>query len=577
MSQFNPTNYPLITPDLDDTLLIRQTASGRIRSVKVGLVAKAASPVQTAASISDLRAIDVDEIANGAFAQVGGYYEDADGGGGQYYYDASSVAADNGGSVIEPAAGDGRWILSLIDPVVMVEQFGAVGDGVTNDATAINRAIAYIASIGGGTVKLRGKTYAVNSIISNAYDGVELVGTSPTWKGPWDAPPPQDNATVIKYTGAGAIDCVVYSGSPVGTVNDLHCVGTSIFNIMVDGGGRAVAGFKIVSAYRSTYDNLLAYNSTGYGFLLTCLSNTQIGPTPDLQQCIFSRLSADMRDGSNSANAHGIFLTSYNPLSTVGNVSLNTFIQCQVYVRDGAGWVIMDADTNSFIGVSATSVNYTLPGFWILGYFSNSGNTFQMLTSPPTNGIVLSGTATVIPAGFPGAGGGAMFPFNNPYNMFIGLDRGNGTPLPVCDPGCEMTIISTLGNVLAAPLTSPYPIRSSDGTNSVAIKTVAGLCYMGTETNDDLLIIHNGVTVGTLTAAGLQSTAIGQGTPAMGKFSRLNPPATTVVGLGSAATAGAGALAYVSDANATTRLSIVAAGGANEVMVFSDGTDWLIL
>jgi hypothetical protein len=576
MAQFNPTNYPIISPALDDTLLIRQTATGRVRSVAVSAVANAASAIQSVSSIAALKGITVDDLSDGAPVLVGGYYEDSDGGGGTYYYSSSSAVADNGGTIIEPSVGDGRWLMYLPDPVVMVEQFGAVGDGTTDDAAAINAALVYIASIGGGTVKLRGKTYAVKSIISNAYDSVELVGTSATWKGPWDAPPPQENSTVLKYTGAGVIDCVVYSGSPVGTTADLHCVGTNVINIMADGGGLAVSAFKIVSAYRSTYDNLLAYNSTGYGFLITCLSNTQIGPTPDTQQCIFSRLSADMRDGSNSDDAHGIFLTSYNPMSTEGNVSLNTFIQCQTYTRDGAGWVIMDADTNSFIGVSATSVNYTLPGFWILGYFSNSGNTFQMLTSPPTNGIVLSGTATVIPAGFPGAGGGAMFPFNNPYNMFIGLDRGNGTPLPVCDPGCEMTIISTLGNVLAAPLTAPYPIRSSDGTNSVAIKTVAGACYMGTETNDDLLIIHNDITVATLTAAGLQSTNIGQGTAARGKFTRLNPPVSTVVGLESAATAGKGAIAYVTDANATTRFSIVVGGGANEVPVHSNGTDWLI-
>lgn len=43
-----------------------------------------------------------------------------------------------------------------------------------------------------------------------------------------------------------------------------------------------------------------------------------------------------------------------------------------------------------------------------------------------------------------------------------------------------------------------------------------------------------------------------------------------------AAASNAGAIAYVTDANATTRLSTVAAGGANKVLVYSDGTNWLI-
>jgi hypothetical protein len=50
----------------------------------------------------------------------------------------------------------------------------------------------------------------------------------------------------------------------------------------------------------------------------------------------------------------------------------------------------------------------------------------------------------------------------------------------------------------------------------------------------------------------------------------------TVGTLPAAATAGAGARAVVTDANATTFHSIVAGGGANVVPVFSDGTNWRI-
>lgn len=50
----------------------------------------------------------------------------------------------------------------------------------------------------------------------------------------------------------------------------------------------------------------------------------------------------------------------------------------------------------------------------------------------------------------------------------------------------------------------------------------------------------------------------------------------TVAALPAAATAGAGARAFVTDANATTFLTTVAGGGANKVPVVSDGTNWLI-
>jgi hypothetical protein len=50
----------------------------------------------------------------------------------------------------------------------------------------------------------------------------------------------------------------------------------------------------------------------------------------------------------------------------------------------------------------------------------------------------------------------------------------------------------------------------------------------------------------------------------------------TVATLPTAATAGVGARAFVTDASATTFASVVAGGGLNKVPVYSDGTDWRI-
>jgi hypothetical protein len=52
--------------------------------------------------------------------------------------------------------------------------------------------------------------------------------------------------------------------------------------------------------------------------------------------------------------------------------------------------------------------------------------------------------------------------------------------------------------------------------------------------------------------------------------------AKTVAGLGAAGGAGSGVVRYVTDATATTSRSVVAGGGSNKVMVWSDGTNWLI-
>lgn len=49
-----------------------------------------------------------------------------------------------------------------------------------------------------------------------------------------------------------------------------------------------------------------------------------------------------------------------------------------------------------------------------------------------------------------------------------------------------------------------------------------------------------------------------------------------VSGLPSASTCGAGSMAFVTDATATTAYSTVAGGGSNKVLVISDGTNWVI-
>lgn len=75
--------------------------------------------------------------------------------------------------------------LSAMDGAVCVEQFGAAGDGITNDQPAIHAALDYAAAMGIGTVLFRSKSYAIHGVARTspgsakfARDGHPLVVTS---------------------------------------------------------------------------------------------------------------------------------------------------------------------------------------------------------------------------------------------------------------------------------------------------------------------------------------------------------------------------------------------------------------
>jgi hypothetical protein len=91
------------------------------------------------ATIADLRALGTGAFEAEWVAQVNGYHFAGDGGGGQFRFFVGIAGVDNGGTIIHSADLGGTW-LRITDNGINVRQFGARGDGVTDDAAAITAA-----------------------------------------------------------------------------------------------------------------------------------------------------------------------------------------------------------------------------------------------------------------------------------------------------------------------------------------------------------------------------------------------------------------------------------------------------
>lgn len=101
----------------------------------------------TVDSVAALKAIPPTMRSNGMVVFLKGYYSAGDLGGGQLEFVAGSSAAPDDGSVFAPNTGSGRYHRRETDEVTTLE-FGAKGDGVTDDRDAFQRWLTFLAQSG---------------------------------------------------------------------------------------------------------------------------------------------------------------------------------------------------------------------------------------------------------------------------------------------------------------------------------------------------------------------------------------------------------------------------------------------
>lgn len=196
-------------------------------------------------SIAALRALSVVGLTTNIAVEVLGYYNPNDNGGGVFYYNSASSATDDGGAVVAPTVGSGRWI-RIFDGSDSPEMWGAKGDGVSDDYTALTNLAAFVNAAGSGSIRFGQKrTYFLNKHITTSPAGFNLFSFSGC-----DGLTIEGNGSTILVQGGFARASVLYSTLP----------GIQIFS-----SSNVIIRNLYLNGNNTTVTNSGGYDPPGYG------------------------------------------------------------------------------------------------------------------------------------------------------------------------------------------------------------------------------------------------------------------------------------------------------------------------
>lgn len=253
-----------------------------------------------------------------------------------------SVTVDNG-SEATTTMGTYRYVKA---------DFGAAGNGTTDDTTAINNAIAAINERRGEILVFEPGVYLVPAGITESKQGLVVMGIGATSQGP--GAQGRNVGVVIKATTAGAW---VWRAQANGdSLNSDDYYGGRFENITFMGDADTAGGLKLEKSYVVVQYCQSHNNTTGIGFLVTLGSS---GTSTQICQLIGCGSSDDLIGFQIDAGCNTLINNCYNLKYSVGGIG-----------DTGKGLVIKDSTVsvlggkfeNNDIGVSLESSGSSLIG-----------------------------------------------------------------------------------------------------------------------------------------------------------------------------------------------------------------------
>jgi hypothetical protein len=355
---------------------------------------------------------------------VSGYAAAGDRGAGAMY--TSVGAGPSGPGAIQDFSG--AWFNLVLNGTANVGWFGAKGDGVTNDVTAIQNTINTLASLGGGNVIFGPGTYAIGSTINVTTSYVQLVGVGADGLHPGSGMV-VGSATTLKWIGAtSSTTPMVLVATPIGSTYQI--VNSGVQGIGFDGGTAAGIGLQVLSVVSGRFESLFVAHVTNAAYWLGVRQVAQItSDAPAVSECQFIRCAWNLIANVGERSANGFYLTGDGIADNGGNVNFCQFRSCVGYVYNGANFLLDNCDNCVFQDCHG---------------FVNGGSGF-MFDLHGTNGTTSVGadSNTFIGCSWAQTGGfriqGTDAGWTQPptMNYILSLDVGNGSPFPTLGTGAS--------------------------------------------------------------------------------------------------------------------------------------------
>jgi hypothetical protein len=320
--------------------------------------------------------------------------------------------------------------------IVSVEDFGAVGNGTTDDTAAIQRALNT-----GARVLLGKTTYLISGAL-NIPSGGGLIGQG---KAQYPAAAYMADQTVFdgasRLLAAGAFP----GGTPMVRVKttanaDYAIQSVEVSDLVIDCNSIATRGLDISTVKHSVFRDLFIRLSTGIGMLVTCnpVVDATVKGNNATQFNEFKNLTVMVAHGGNVTAATGISLNG----NVNNNVNQNTWTNIYVVHGNGNGIDMINCDTDHWSRINTLAWG---TGYGCVMYGDDTGTT-EFCRNTTMMGVQFSGAF--------GTGGmlaksGAVQASN--WNVVFGYSEGNGSPNPIVQDGARLSWYTEMGPVISDP------------------------------------------------------------------------------------------------------------------------------